>query len=120
MKKNGIKLTWNFDIFIDGEIGCSYISDNDSHLIFYGDEVITKSKTITIIFDYPLDGKFPMVFKSRNGFTRAKFYECVYRGYQKIYKSEDKYGVWGHCIGDLSLGYATEISPGKFELGIDS
>lgn len=80
-------------------------------------EIITKAQEITIQFDYPLSNEVDFTFKSKNGFTRKKFYECIVKGYKRIYAAEDDpghipgmynrassegpYGIWGHDIGDL-------------------
>lgn len=116
-------------------------SDVQSTLI-NGDEVVAESPKITIVFSYPLNGKFELEFKALNDsfFTRKDFWRAVYEGYLKIYGeeetavgptdnipgmcnravSEGPYGIWGHHIGDLYLEGVREISPNKFELSMGS
>ena len=102
-------------------------------------EVITKAKEITIHFNYPLDNAADFTFKSKNGFTRKKFYECIAKGYKRIYREEEaddgnpghisgmynratsngRYGIWGHDIGDLVIE-GVEKRGKKFHLYIGS
>lgn len=64
-------------------------------------KMITRAKEITIHFDYPLSEETDITFWSKNGFTRKKFYDCIVKGYKRIYAKEETYGIWGHDIGDL-------------------
>lgn len=105
-------------------------------LIKDADELITKKKEIVIKFDYPLSTPAEMKFKSTKGFTRKKIFECIHKGYKKIYASEKdpghipgmynrktsegKYGIWGHDIGDLVVEEVQQTKPGYFTLSIGS
>ena len=94
-------------------------------------DVVIPEGVIVIKFTYPLSGEFLFTFKSKKGFTRRKLVELICFTYQKIYDEENgtskvkeqsyaeasggtsslmnrvetdgKYGIWGHCIGDLVL-----------------
>ena len=109
----------------------------DANELINSDQVITRRKTITIRFDYPLTNKTSLTFKRKDGFTVKDFFRCVYQGYKKIYKEEGedpgmiqgmfnrqtshgKYGIWGHVMSDLYLEGAWETKPGVFKLSIGS
>jgi hypothetical protein len=62
-----------------------------------------EKEEIFIQFDYPLETPAVMKFKDKNGFDLAKIIQCIIEGYVNIYKSEEKYGIWGHEINDLSI-----------------
>ncbi len=66
-------------------------------------QILTKSKSITIRLDYPLDGDYDFVYSSKNGFTLSKVISLIRKSYKKIYDNPGKYGVWGHDIGDLII-----------------
>lgn len=105
-----------------------------------GDEIVTDSPEITIVFSYPLKSKFELKFTNDGNFTRKDFWRAVYEGYLKIYGEEDTavgptdnipgmcnrapsegpYGIWGHHIDDLYLEGVREISSNKFELSMGS
>jgi hypothetical protein len=62
------------------------------------------NQTYNLIIDYPLDK--PASFKIRtgkNGMTFLSLLNKIGIYYNKIYENEDKYGIWGHDIDDLSL-----------------
>lgn len=91
-------------------------------------EIVTTATEITINFNYPLTTPVDFTYKSAKGFTRKKFWECINKGYTKIYKDEEKdvgnpgnipgmcnrarsagpYGIWGHCMGDLVVEGVTK------------
>lgn len=93
-------------------------------------EVVIKETDIKINFTYPLSGHFLFYFHSDKGFTRRQVVEHIVDTYKQIYKEENettaipiqsleeriacrnlinrnktngKYGIWGHDIGDLAI-----------------
>ena len=55
-------------------------------------------------------------YHSIGGFSKLLLAQCIYEGYCVIYEEEDleKYGVWGHEMGDLSLICAEYIPEEKY------
>jgi hypothetical protein len=66
-------------------------------------KIIVKGDEATIVFDYPLSGKFEFKFKNKGGFTLGKIINLVSKTYEKIYKDPQKYGIWGHEMGNLFI-----------------
>jgi len=84
-------------------------------------EVVINDEKIQILFSYPLTNKVMFTYEKKGGFTRMDLFRLIYEGYKKIYNEEDsevgdpgiydmlynrkksdgKYGIWGHYIGDL-------------------
>lgn len=76
------------------------------------DRLITENPTIIIVIEYPLNGKYSFPVKNDGGFTVKDIAEAIAEIYQKtIYSVPQKYGVWGHCIGDLFLEKVCQLSP---------
>lgn len=100
-----------------------YISTGNPVEVLNGSDLISKRKSIKIQFDYPLGSAPTFVLKRRagaKGITRRVFAAFVQRTYRKIYANEERYGIWGHDIGDLVLEGAEERKPGKFKLHVGS
>jgi hypothetical protein len=65
---------------------------------------ITRKKNVKFVIDYPVDGEWEFKATSSTGWTVAKVVRKIQALYQKrIYRNTDKYGVWGHGIGDLVI-----------------
>lgn len=114
------------------------------------DEIVVQDRELCIIVDYPVTGVWEFKIPSAHptGFTRAELAKEISRIYHAVYaeeerttkikiipierrekvlnrnKTDGKYGIWGHDIGDLVL-YRVELrrhANGKMYalLGIDS
>lgn len=103
--------------------------------------ILPANKEYTLIIDYPVSVPYKVKFKTKSkGITRLQFADLVCREYHKMYKEEDKtsggdpghiagmynrersegkYGIWGHDIGDLVLVNA-EVKGRTISLGVDS
>ena len=106
------------------------------------DQIIISNKKIIIDYTYPLSGTFEFTHKTTNddGFTCKELSEQIMKRYAMIYKEEEerdgdpgaiegtynraqshgKYGIWGHCIGDLMLHSIYLKDNGHHGIGIDS
>lgn len=93
------------------------------------DEIVLTAIHLTLVLDYPLnrEWEFPVDSKSLNGFTRVELARLISDTYKAVYaeeertskvpvvpldqriglinrnKTEGKYGIWGHDLGDLVL-----------------
>jgi hypothetical protein len=108
-----------------------------------GDDIIDERESIPIAFDYPLNGEHVFTFERPGGWTRQAFYDAVRAKYREIYaeeertrtlpaerlpgsmlvnrpKTDGKYGIWGHVIGDLVLEGAEMDTDGVWKLDIGS
>lgn len=77
----------------------------------------------TIEFSYPLENGVINDYYCIGGFSRLFLAQCIYEGYYTIYSEKDleKYGVWGHSMGNLSLMRVEYIKAKKYcMLRIDS
>jgi hypothetical protein len=84
------------------------------------DDIILPSGDYVLQIDYPLGNPFMTRFVVEDGgMTREQLVILVIKSYKKIYKNEDKYGIWGHNIGDLILCSA-EVDGNIITLGVDS
>jgi len=99
---------------------CMPVAWEEPNMINPKEKVVDENE-ITIVFEYPLSKKAEFTYKSKNGFTRKKVWQCIHKGYKKIYKEEDqdagetdlipgmynrqsssgRWGIWGHVIEDL-------------------
>ena len=90
-------------------------------------EVVIKDEEITMVITYPLSVEFRLTLEKKGGFTRLDLFKSIYEAYKWIYeeeekdagdpgtydnlynrkKSEGKYGIWGHYIGDLVIESVT-------------
>ena len=107
------------------------------------DKIVISDSEITVAFTYPLKRQFDFQFKSKssNGFSRREISELIMKKYHEIYdeetkttnlpvqnipgmfnraKTDGKYGIWGHGIGDLILYSMWSNADGSWSLGIDS
>ena len=89
--------------------------------------ILEGKKKYKLIIDYPLHNEFHMEFTTtESGLTRLQLAELVVKSYKFIYESEKKtstikedlipgmlnrvttngdYGIWGHRLEDLTIGY---------------
>lgn len=109
---------------------------------FPADEIILPSnRKYTLIIDYPLTKPFKNIFSTgKRGMTRRSVVNFIVKCYRKIYDEEDKtsstrakyisgmfnrdetngkYGIWGHCLGDLVL-HTLCVKKDILEVGVDS
>ncbi len=101
--------------------------DTEHHEPEDPDEIVINKQDITIIYDYPLEGRFPFKHHTDNvsGFTRETISEQIMNRYRKIYEEESqnqgKYGIYGHSIDQLQLSalYFNEITE-QYTLSVDS
>ncbi len=90
-------------------------------------EVVIKDEKITMIIIYPLSVEVRLSLEKKGGFTRLDVFKNIYEAYKRIYeeeeksvgdpgsydnlynrkKSEGKYGIWGHYLGDLVIESVT-------------
>lgn len=104
--------------------------------------ILPPNQEYTLIIDYPVSTEYKAKLKTGvKGMTRIQFADKVCKHYRKMYDEEDrtagkktgnipgmmnrstsegKYGIWGHCIGDLMLVSATVFPNGNIKLGVDS
>src|SRR5690349_4298052 len=68
-----------------------------------GDHRVTKKHKINIVLDYPLDHEYTFEMQRAGGWTLHDILLEVRTLYLNIYRNPDKYGVWGHGIGDLMV-----------------
>lgn len=108
--------------------------------------VLPPKKKYTVVIDYPLSvpAKFEL-YTGRKGLTRVDMVSAIVKVYKHVYAVEDgtasrkarlgieggaapllnceqsdgKYGIWGHCLGDLVL-CSMEVDKDKITLGVDS
>ncbi len=109
----------------------SYLRDPDT---------VVAPANIRIRFTYPLKVPETVTISDPGPITRQRFAEIVFREYARIYREEEetsrtpadhipgmlnriqtcgKYGIWGHCLGDLDLVYADLVN-GVYQLSVDS
>ncbi len=109
-------------------------------------KVITQS-TVYLVIDYPVSTKATFKLTSKQGFTRAKLALLISQKYHQMFtveestatvktiplkqrkglinrnKTNGKYGIWGHDIGDLVLTDLDVVLKGGrlyLHLGVDS
>ncbi len=126
-----------------GHYSCFSVERDDPKKVINGDEVIvTAAEKITVIFSYPLKGKFRFdLNKSGGNITRKDFAEFIQSTYRCIYEEERKgikgsygnipgmlnrapsygpYGIWGHHIGDLVIEGVKRIGDNLYSLRMGS
>jgi len=89
-------------------------------------EKLPPNKTYELLIDYPLD--CPARFKiktGKNGLNLAGLLGKIGKLYEEIYEADDqgddRYGIYGHDIGDLSLGgIIVDHDKMLITLGVDS
>jgi len=114
------------------------------------DEIVLAATQLTLVLNYPLskEWEFPVKSQSPKGFSRAELARLISETYKAVYaeeertskvqvvppdqrtglinrnKTDGKYGIWGHDLGDLVLHTveATKKADGSMVayLGIDS
>jgi hypothetical protein len=90
------------------------------------DEIVIPETKLTVIIDYPLSTSYKFELISNGGFTRAQLITEISKHYYQLYDEEEKtatiktvplkdrkifnrnrtngkYGIWGHDLGDLVL-----------------
>lgn len=120
--------TNNLNDYEDGKIPWIRIDSpqNDIKNLIGKDEIVIPQTSLTIIIDYPLSTNYKFGLVSTGGFTRAQLITEISTHYYQIYEEEErtatvktvplndrkiynrnrtngKYGIWGHDIGDLVL-----------------
>jgi hypothetical protein len=105
------------------------------------DIVLPPNAIYDLVIDYPLTNPFTAkIYVSPQGMSRVALVNTIVECYREIYKEENKstkvkpgyipgmfnhnhtdgkYGIWGHCIGDLVLHTAT-VKGNKITVGVDS
>jgi len=69
-----------------------------------GTASLKPNTTYTLVIDYPLSRPAEFKIKSgKSGVDLSNLINKIVDRYYKIYKDEEKYGIWGHCLGDLRL-----------------
>jgi hypothetical protein len=68
------------------------------------DFVLLPDQVYSVVIDYPLSTPYIRKFNTgKNGAGFLRVVREVSKAYQHAYKNDDKYGIWGHDIGDLVL-----------------
>lgn len=96
----------NADEDFEDNLGAIQIDDEGFYMITNPDEIVLPWRDeIKIVFDYPMSKPFVKIVNSANpeGFTKKDLLYLIREGYLEIYDDVDKYGVYGHDIGDLVL-----------------
>ena len=122
---------------------CFRIDRDDPKQVIDGDDVITTTaEKVTVIFSYPLKGKFRFDLNKFGGnITIGDFAEFIQSTYLRIYKEEKEgidepvenipgmynrmpsdgpYGIWGHHIGDLVVEGVQRTGDNLYSLHIGS
>ena len=103
--------------------------------------VLPPKQEYTLVIDYPTSNPYTAKLKTgKKGLTRIQLADKVCKHYRKMYaeengtaggdpghipgmlnraRSEGKYGIWGHDIGDLILCTAT-VKGSEIHVGVDS
>ena len=98
--------------------GMFHVSYDNPEALVDGDrELVNSTEPIWVEFDYPLNNTYR--FQIPSPVTVESLAAFVQDTYHDIYSEEDKFGIWGHDIGDLVLE-GVEIHPGRIELYIGS
>ncbi len=120
--------TSNLEDYENGEIPWIRIDSPqvDMKNIIGKDEIVIPETKLTIIIDYPVTSSYKFNLVSKSGFTRAQLIHEISKHYYQLYDEEEKtatiktiplkerkiynrnrtngkYGIWGHDIGDLVL-----------------
>ncbi len=117
----------NFELNLSISWGCpsvaSYEIEDMRNELRNPNEIIIEDETIKIEFTYPLSVRVEFEYNKKGGFSRMDLWRCIYEGYKKIYDAEEadagdpgnapnllnrgrsdgRYGVWGHSIGELYI-----------------
>lgn len=85
-----------------------------------GDKIVSKAKTLTIKLDYPFGNPPVFVYKRKSkAWTLRDVLKRFIMAYNRAYRNEDKYQVWGHYLTDLTIDSIT-ISSGKVTCAVSS
>lgn len=87
-------------------------------------DVVIPNEVLNVKFDYPLSNKVVFKYEKNKGFSLRELVDNICKSYSQIYKEEKrtskerggrmhgmlnrnktdgKYGIWGHDLGDLAL-----------------
>jgi hypothetical protein len=130
------------------ESGEEYVNDGKEDNIYYDkpldnkELVLPSNKEYILKIDYPLSTSAKFKVKSgKKGITRGKLVSLIRKYYQLVYDIEDspkkitpariknlvdktmideRFGIWGHDIGDLMLVNAEVSEKNVITLGVDS
>jgi len=91
-----------------------------------------KPGNYTLIVDYPVTDEYKVKVKvPKKGITRQKLMDISAKAYHQIYKyvnegiyangnDSNKYGIWGHSMGDLTIHTFHILENNIIKLGVDS
>jgi len=82
------------------------------------DRVVWYGEDLEVTINYPLAKDY--TFRVSGPLTRQQLAAEVQKHYKKIYENPERWGVWGHDIGDLVLHTLYVYKDGKAEVGVDS
>lgn len=71
--------------------------------VLEGQQRVTQTARITIVYEYPLHGTHEIIHNRKTGWTLQQICAAVQNDYKKIYDRPNRYGIWGHGIGDLVI-----------------
>ena len=76
------------------------------------------NQTFELLIDYPLHNPTTFNIKTgKKGMSLVKLLSQVGKSYEKVYANPNKYGIWGHCIGDLyDEGIEVNVKTNKIHL----
>ncbi len=96
-------------------------------------DVLVPVKRLTVKFDYPLSNSVLVPYASYEGFALKDLIDRVCKTYQRLYwedeetntgteryKTNGKYGIWGHNLNDLYIEGIEVWSDGTVYLNIGS
>jgi hypothetical protein len=105
----------------------------------WGSEIIETLPRLRVLIDYPLTNAYSLDLTHEDGagWTMRQFAIAICEAYEAIYseegedpghvegmlnraKSDGKYGIWGHDLGDLTLSSATRFEDGTWRIGVSS
>lgn len=65
---------------------------------------LSPNETFSLTINYPVEGSIDFKFNTGpEGMSYPELVSKIGKCYKTIYKNPEKYGVWGHGIGDLFL-----------------
>lgn len=59
-----------------------------------------ENREVSVTLNYPLKIQHTFNFLTKEGSVSELITKIVLE-YKKVYKNHTKYGIWGHCLGDL-------------------
>lgn len=139
--KDGKMFSWDFYYNKNDEFYCDEYAES-VEMCPPKEVVLPPNKEYTLVIDYPVSNPYKAKLKTgKRGLTRLQLADKICKHYRKMYAIEDgtaggdpghipgmlnrarsngKYGIWGHGIGDLVLCDATVKPNGNIFLGVDS